>query len=447
MSRDGARVGARRPRAPPAEPIYHFDKADVVVVARRRLPRLRSAAAFGISRTSPQSAARHRRPEGDEPALRVESTPTLTGAKADHRLALKASEIEGFARQLAGALGSPAPSAPGSPTSDLGNAGHGEVGDRRREGSAGAPRQVARRRRRLPAGRRARARARDEPGARQRRHDGHLRRADRGHRRPIRPRRCTTSFAAMDAGQVEMLVILGGEPGLHRPGGPEVRREAGQGRRSTIYHGLYVDETAYLCHWNVPDAHPLESWGDARALRRHGHADAAAHRAALRRALGARSARARSHAQPDRRGYDIVKDYWTRAFARRRGWTLRRRERAAVQERRRLLEHAPARRIHQRHGARGRRTSDAICRGTAPAAVAATAAAAVAAAGGARTTTAGPRATPAATPPAPVIPPRCAGASAPPDRRAVSRSSSGRTRRSGTAGSRTTAGCRSCPSR
>ena len=32
----------------------------------------------------------------------IESTPTLTGAKADHRLVLKAGEIEGFARELAG---------------------------------------------------------------------------------------------------------------------------------------------------------------------------------------------------------------------------------------------------------------------------------------------------------------------------------------------------------
>ena len=26
-----------------------------------------------------------------------------------------------------------------------------------------------------------------------------------------------------------------------------------------------MDETATLCHWNLPDAHALESWGDARA--------------------------------------------------------------------------------------------------------------------------------------------------------------------------------------
>ena len=34
----------------------------------------------------------------------IESTPTLTGAKADHRLAVAASEVEGVARELAAAM-------------------------------------------------------------------------------------------------------------------------------------------------------------------------------------------------------------------------------------------------------------------------------------------------------------------------------------------------------
>ena len=30
--------------------------------------------------------------------------------------------------------------------------------------------------------------------------------------------------------------------------------------------GLYDDETARLCHWHIPQAHCLESWGDLRAF-------------------------------------------------------------------------------------------------------------------------------------------------------------------------------------
>ena len=28
--------------------------------------------------------------------------------------------------------------------------------------------------------------------------------------------------------------------------------------------GLYADETSALCHWHIPEAHELESWGDVR---------------------------------------------------------------------------------------------------------------------------------------------------------------------------------------
>ena len=32
-----------------------------------------------------------------------------------------------------------------------------------------------------------------------------------------------------------------------------------------VHLGLYPDETAELSHWHIPQAHPLESWGDGRA--------------------------------------------------------------------------------------------------------------------------------------------------------------------------------------
>ena len=61
----------------------------------------------------------------------IESTPSLTGAKADHRLVLKAGEIEGFARQLSGASeqGREALRVPGpEPESRAGQRRRGEVG-------------------------------------------------------------------------------------------------------------------------------------------------------------------------------------------------------------------------------------------------------------------------------------------------------------------------------
>ncbi|WP_298881539.1 TAT-variant-translocated molybdopterin oxidoreductase [uncultured Bradyrhizobium sp.] len=36
--------------------------------------------------------------------------------------------------------------------------------------------------------------------------------------------------------------------------------------RSSVHLGLYRDETGALCEWQLPLAHPLESWSDARAI-------------------------------------------------------------------------------------------------------------------------------------------------------------------------------------
>ena len=171
-----------------------------------------------------------------------------------------------------------------------------EVGRRGRQGSAGARGRSRRRRRRLSAGGGARARARDEPGARQRRHDGDLR------RRRSKPTPTDQARVARRARDGDGRRPGRGarhprrQPGLHRAGGPEVRRAARQGRRCVVYHGLYLDETAELCHWNIPEAHCLESWGDARAYDGTVTLMQPLIAPLYEGALGARSARALSRA-------------------------------------------------------------------------------------------------------------------------------------------------------
>ena len=32
-----------------------------------------------------------------------------------------------------------------------------------------------------------------------------------------------------------------------------------------MHHGLHHDETSYLCQWQLPEAHYLEAWSNARA--------------------------------------------------------------------------------------------------------------------------------------------------------------------------------------
>jgi MoCo/4Fe-4S cofactor protein with predicted Tat translocation signal len=68
----------------------------------------------------------------------------------------------------------------------------------------------------------------------------------------------------MNAGQVAALVMIGVNPVYDAP--RDLRFESALAKVKTRVHvGLYRDETAAACHWHVPEAHYLESWSDARA--------------------------------------------------------------------------------------------------------------------------------------------------------------------------------------
>ncbi len=69
----------------------------------------------------------------------------------------------------------------------------------------------------------------------------------------------------LNADQVDFLVILGGNPVYDAPTDFNFA-SAIQKARVRVHSGLYVDETAELCHWHAPGAHYLESWSDARAF-------------------------------------------------------------------------------------------------------------------------------------------------------------------------------------
>lgn len=67
---------------------------------------------------------------------------------------------------------------------------------------------------------------------------------------------------AMDAGQVETLLILDANP-VYSWGGEFAARLVKL--PLSIHSGLYDDETGALAKWHLPLAHPFELWGDARA--------------------------------------------------------------------------------------------------------------------------------------------------------------------------------------
>ena len=69
----------------------------------------------------------------------------------------------------------------------------------------------------------------------------------------------------MDAGKVEMLVIVGGNPVYNAPADFEFAQRMSK-VKLRIHLGLYADETSELCQWHIPEAHFLETWSDARTF-------------------------------------------------------------------------------------------------------------------------------------------------------------------------------------
>jgi len=72
--------------------------------------------------------------------------------------------------------------------------------------------------------------------------------------------------ADMNAGKVDLLIILGGNPVYDAPADLNFADALKSNKAPLrVHYGLYQDETAELCQWHVNATHELEAWGDARA--------------------------------------------------------------------------------------------------------------------------------------------------------------------------------------
>ncbi len=74
----------------------------------------------------------------------------------------------------------------------------------------------------------------------------------------------TELAAAVSAGSVRTLFILGGNPAFNAPADldfPALLKSVPK----IVKLGLFDDETSRLAHWQIPAAHFLEAWGDVRA--------------------------------------------------------------------------------------------------------------------------------------------------------------------------------------
>jgi molybdopterin-containing oxidoreductase family iron-sulfur binding subunit len=249
--------GAPQGGAPAASPLYHFGRADVIVSLDADF----LGAGPGAVRYSKDFASRRRigTPQDRHNRLYVaEPTPTITGAKAEHRLPLKARDIHALASALAAAVG-----AGGGAAGSLPEAARRWAQAAAADLRAHAGTSVVVAGDHQPAAVHALARAMNDALG----NTG----ATVTYGAPVAasPADGIASIAElvndMNAGQVDLLVILGANPVFTAPA--DLHFADALARVPTRVHmGLYHDETAELCHWHVPEAHFLESWGDVRSF-------------------------------------------------------------------------------------------------------------------------------------------------------------------------------------
>ena len=256
FGRHNAREGSRLAFGEYVDTQYAIEKADVVLSLDSDF-----LCTGGSGLKHARAFASRRRVEGNKAEFirlyAVESSPTNTGSKADHRLPLRPSEIENLARAIAAQVG-------------VGAAGEVTVPESARNWVAALVKdlQGARGRSLVIAGDtqppavHALAHAMNEVlenvGAT-------VTYTQTAEARPSNQLEGLKELVGeMNAGTVSFLLVLGGNPVYTAPA--DLRfADALQKVALRAHVGLHHDETAALCHWHVPEAHFLESWSDVRA--------------------------------------------------------------------------------------------------------------------------------------------------------------------------------------
>jgi len=303
--RDNARGGARLAFGAVVDTRYAFDKARVVVSLDAEFL---GTMAGSVRYIRDFSATRRVRGEagGMSRLYAVESAPGSTGAKADHRAALRPAEIETFARALAAAVG-----VPGAPAATVGTTAQKMLDAAARDLLASKGASIV-----VPG---------DEqpPAVHAICHaiNGFL--GNTGitvlHTDPVAsaPLSQLQSLRDLvddiDSGRVDALLVLGGNPVYDAPSdvrfGDALKKVA-----FTARLGFYEDETSAACQWHIPEAHALEAWSDARAwdgtatIVQPLIAPLYAGKSAHDMLIGLSQA-------PGRAAYDVVRDTWKQAAA------------------------------------------------------------------------------------------------------------------------------------
>jgi MoCo/4Fe-4S cofactor protein with predicted Tat translocation signal len=303
-SRNNARVGSKLAFGEFVDAQYRFDRADVVLTL--------DADFLGCGPGSLRYArdfAGRRRPEQADRMNRlyaIESMPSSTGARADHRLPLRPSAIQAAARQLAAALG--VGNAAGGP------AAAGGLDERAARFIAAVARdlQAHRGRSLVVAGDgqppivHAIAHAMNQALGNVGTTVVYTQTAEAEPVDQIQSLR--DLIADMNAGKVDLLMIVDGNPVYTAPVDLEFASALGK-VQLRAHLSQHVDETSALCHWHIPEAHFLEAWSDARGY----DGTVSIVQPLIAPLYGGRSAHevlAAMSERPERSAHDLIRELW-----------------------------------------------------------------------------------------------------------------------------------------
>ncbi len=117
----------------------------------------------------------------------------------------------------------------------------------------------------------------------------------------------------VNAGDIDTLIILGGNPVFDAPSDFDFKSLLKKVKHS-VHLSMHVDETSEMTEWHIPQAHFLESWGDARAA----DGSRSVIQPMIEPLFGGHTMIELLNviiSGEDRRGYDIVRETWQNIFS------------------------------------------------------------------------------------------------------------------------------------
>jgi MoCo/4Fe-4S cofactor protein with predicted Tat translocation signal len=256
INRDNVLEGANLAFGQPVETQYKLENADVILSLDADF----LAAGFPGNVRYIRDFAKRRDPDSGKMSRLyvVESTTSATGAKADHRLPMGASEVERIAGMLSKFIEQ------GHPSNAFSTVGEKFVAAVANDLRTHRGSSVVITGDHQPPAVHAMAHAINQAL-------GNVGKTvfytDTVDANPINQTESLKDLVAdMRGGKVDLLVIIGSNPAYDAPadfGFADALKNTNIPLR--VHLGLYQDETAELCQWHINETHYLESWSDARA--------------------------------------------------------------------------------------------------------------------------------------------------------------------------------------